>query len=163
MFTVQLQFHVFYQTPNFVSSLFLIILCPFRPPSGSSKVICPTAHVCPAGSKTPHSCASPFFEANTTNQECEIAVQNIGLMIGICIVIVVVGGFICYTANQKDNSEAGSPGYPRGGHENRRFKSGPRQIYDPAKANYKEDEVYFSGERDKVLPYILIILQCRRS
>ena len=64
-------------------------------------------------------------------------------MVGISVIILLVGGFICFTANKKNPD--GSPGYQRM-QENRRFKSGPRQIYDPAKTNYKEDEVYFSGE-----------------
>ena len=114
------------------------------PLPGASKVICPSSHVCPSGSKTPESCASPFFEPNTKNQQCEMAMQNIGLMIGIGVIILVVGGFICFTANKKTPEGTGQNGYYRIP-ENRRFKSGPRQIYDPAKANYKEDDVYFSG------------------
>ena len=73
-----------------------------------------------------------------------MAMQNIGLMIGIGVIILVVGGFICFTANKKTPEGTGQNGYYRIP-ENRRFKSGPRQIYDPAKANYKEDDVYFSG------------------
>ena len=63
-------------------------------------------------------------------------------MIAIVFVVVFVTGFICATA-QKQSVE--SPGRPDA--EQRRFRPGPRQIYDPAKTNYREDEVYFYGNK----------------
>ena len=96
--------------------------------------------MCPAGSKTPENCPGPFYEANVNEEKCVYAYQNIGIMIAIVLVVVFVTAFICVTA-QKQSIE--SP--QRQNAEERRFRPGPRQIYDPAKTNFQEDDIYFSG------------------
>ena len=70
-------------------------------------------------------------------------------MIGIGIIILVVGGFICFTANKKTPS-ANQTGYRPMPDNRRAFKSGPRQIYDPTKTTYKEDDIYFSGGLENI-------------
>ena len=110
--------------------------------SATSREDCPDSHVCPAGSQKPTNCPGPFYVADMESEECVYSYQNIGIMLSIFALLVIVSMFICHKANKE--SETSSP--PPPGAENRRaFRSGPRQIYDPAKANFKEDDVYFGG------------------